>query len=61
MSQVKGAKCASWSHELDLWLQCKEEFMWGMEGNHQQKYQFTSGLNCFDQTVCICTGKYLGR
>jgi hypothetical protein len=42
---------------LSLWLlQCKGDFVWYVEENQQQKCRFSSDVNVFYQTHCICKG-----
>lgn len=46
VSQVKIAKCVSFFHESRSVFTVQRRFCVGYGGNHRQKYQFTSGINC---------------
>jgi hypothetical protein len=44
---------------LGLQLHCKGDFVWCLEGNHQQKCQFTSDINCLIRLAAFVKGKAL--
>jgi hypothetical protein len=56
-SQVEKAECLLWFDEHMAALLCKRDFIRYLEGNHQQRCRYASGMNCLIRLAAFVQGK----